>query len=107
MADGQGTLAPWDPTAALVVRGAYRHLRNPMKAGLFLLLSGEAVVFRSLPLLGWFAVFALANVAYIRLFEEPGLRKRFGAAYGHYCARVPRWLPSSSRAYREVEGTNR
>ncbi len=26
---GQGTLAPWDPTSRLVVRGIYRHVRNP------------------------------------------------------------------------------
>ena len=27
------------------------------------------------------------------LVEEPGLRRRFGAEYEEYCARVPRWLP--------------
>src|SRR5262245_44470319 len=27
---GKGTLAPWDPTQRLVVRGVYRHVRNPM-----------------------------------------------------------------------------
>jgi protein-S-isoprenylcysteine O-methyltransferase Ste14 len=102
---GQGTLAPWDPTAALVMRGAYRYVRNPMKLGLFLILLGEAVVLRSLALLCWFAVFAAANVAYIRLFEERGLRKRFGTAYERYCARVPRWLPSSSCARVAVEGS--
>ena len=28
--EGRGTLAPWDPPRALVVRGPYRYVRNPM-----------------------------------------------------------------------------
>ena len=40
---GSGTLAPWDPTQALVTDGAYRYSRNPMKGGLFLILAGEAL----------------------------------------------------------------
>lgn len=102
--DGQGTLAPWDPTRELVTRGAYRYLRNPMKAGLFLVLLGEAVLLRSLPLLSWFAAFAAVNVAYIRVIEEPGLRKRFGPAYDHYSAMVPRWLPRLRSVAAAVDG---
>src|SRR3954454_22991224 len=30
---GGGTLAPWPPTQQLVVRGVYRHVRNPMISG--------------------------------------------------------------------------
>ena len=90
---GCGTLAPWDPAVALLIAGVYRYMRNPMKAGLFLILLAEAVLLRSLPLLAWFAVFAAVNVVYIRVSEEPGLRKRFGAAYERYCESVPRWLP--------------
>ncbi len=30
---GKGTPAPWDPPKALVVRGPYRHVRNPMITG--------------------------------------------------------------------------
>lgn len=91
---GRGTLAPWDPTHALVTAGAYRYMRNPMKAGLFLVLAGEALLFRSLALTGWLACFAAANIVYIRVSEEPGLRKRFGARYREYCERVPRWWPT-------------
>jgi protein-S-isoprenylcysteine O-methyltransferase Ste14 len=90
---GQGTLAPWDPTRKLVSAGAYGCLRNPMKAGLFLTLAGEALLTRS-PALGiWFTCFALVNIVYIRLYEEPGLEKRFGDQYRDYSARVPRWWP--------------
>ena len=91
---GAGTLAPWDPTRELVVAGAYRYVRNPMKAGLFLVLAGEALATQSIALTAWFVSFAVANALYIGLHEEPGLVKRFGARYGEYCARVPRWFPT-------------
>jgi protein-S-isoprenylcysteine O-methyltransferase Ste14 len=91
---GRGTLAPWDPTKALVIAGAYRFSRNPMKAGLFVVLLGEALLFRSVAIAAWLALFATVNVVYIRVAEEPGLLARFGAPYRDYCARVPRWWPS-------------
>jgi protein-S-isoprenylcysteine O-methyltransferase Ste14 len=91
---GAGTLAPWDPTRELVLAGAYRYSRNPMKAGLFLVLAGEALATGSAALTAWFACFALVNVLYIRVHEEPGLARRFGAAYRDYCERVPRWWPA-------------
>jgi protein-S-isoprenylcysteine O-methyltransferase Ste14 len=90
---GAGTLAPWDPTQRLLVDDIYRYCRNPMKAGLFLILFSEAVVLRSSVLSAWAALFAIVNVVYIRLSEEPGLRARFGAEYDRYCAQVPRWWP--------------
>jgi protein-S-isoprenylcysteine O-methyltransferase Ste14 len=90
---GEGTLAPWDPTRRLVVRGLYRHVRNPMIAGVFLVLLGEAVAAASLPLLGWFAVFVTGNLIYLPLSEEPGLVRRFGQEYEEYRRNVPRWLP--------------
>jgi protein-S-isoprenylcysteine O-methyltransferase Ste14 len=90
---GHGTLAPWDPTRELVSAGAYRYVRNPMKAGLFLVLAGEAVLTRSPALAVWFACFVVANLLYIRWHEEPGLVRRFGDRYRDYCARVPRWWP--------------
>jgi protein-S-isoprenylcysteine O-methyltransferase Ste14 len=90
---GGGTLAPWDPTRALIETGAYRHSRNPMKGGLFLVLLAEALLLRSVPLLVWFACFAVANAVYIRVYEEPGLIARFGDEYRRYSERVPRWLP--------------
>jgi protein-S-isoprenylcysteine O-methyltransferase Ste14 len=90
---GRGTLAPWDPTERLVVRGPYRHVRNPMISGVFALLVGEAALFGSLALLTWFAVVLAVNAAYLPLVEEPGLRRRFGAGYDAYRENVPRWLP--------------
>jgi protein-S-isoprenylcysteine O-methyltransferase Ste14 len=37
---GKGTLAPWEPPQHLVVRGAYRRLRNPMISGVLSVLLG-------------------------------------------------------------------
>ena len=43
---GRGTLAPWDPTRKLVVRGPYAHVRNPMITGVLAILIGEALTVR-------------------------------------------------------------
>jgi protein-S-isoprenylcysteine O-methyltransferase Ste14 len=90
---GRGTLAPWNPTQRLVVEGVYRHVRNPMISGVFFVLLGEALLAASLPLLGWFLLFVVANAVYIPLAEEPGLVKRFGVEYEEYRRNVPRWIP--------------
>jgi protein-S-isoprenylcysteine O-methyltransferase Ste14 len=90
---GRGTLAPWDPTAALVARGPYRYVRNPMITGVATILAGQAVFFRSWGIAIELVVFVLVNALYFPFVEEPGLRRRFGTEYEEYCARVPRWLP--------------
>jgi protein-S-isoprenylcysteine O-methyltransferase Ste14 len=90
---GRGTLAPWDPTSRLVVRGPYRYVRNPMITGVGTILAGQALLFRSWGIAVELAVFGLVNAIYFPLVEEPGLRRRFGAEYEEYCSRVPRWLP--------------
>lgn len=90
---GDGTPAPWDPPARFVAHGPYCFVRNPMILGVFLLLLGEALLLRSMPLLVWFAVFVVGNSLYIPLIEEKGLERRFGTAYSQYKECVPRWFP--------------
>jgi protein-S-isoprenylcysteine O-methyltransferase Ste14 len=90
---GKGTLAPWMPTERLVVRGIYRHVRNPMITGVSCVLLGEVRLFTSYPLLLWFLLFLVINMIYIPLVEEPGLEKRFGDDYKLYKENVPRWIP--------------
>ena len=90
---GRGTLAPWDPTSRLVVRGPYRHVRNPMISGVMFVLLGEAVFFGSVSLLIWFACFVAVNAIWMPLVEEPGLVRRFGEEYRAYRRAVPRWIP--------------
>jgi len=92
-ATGRGTLAPWDPTRRLVVRGPYRHVRNPMISGVLCVLLGEAVLLGSVVLLEWFACFAILNMTFIPLAEEPDLLRRFGEDYRLYRKNVPRWIP--------------
>lgn len=91
--EGEGTLAPWDETQRLVVRGPYRRVRNPMLSGVFAILLGEALLLGSVPLLLWFAGVVLVNALYMPLVEEPGLMRRFGEEYEVYRANVPRWVP--------------
>jgi protein-S-isoprenylcysteine O-methyltransferase Ste14 len=90
---GRGTLAPWDPTERLVVRGPYRRVRNPMISGVLFILLGEAAALGSLGVLVWFAAVLALNAIYIPLVEEPGLVRRFGEDYERYREHVPRWLP--------------
>ena len=90
---GRGTLAPWDPTRRLVVRGPYRRVRNPMISGVMCVLLGEAVLLGSLALLEWFACFVILNMTFIPLAEEPDLLRRFGEDYRFYRKNVPRWIP--------------
>src|SRR5262245_5885754 len=90
---GHGTLAPWDPTQHLVVRGPYRHLRNPMLSGVGIALLGEAVAAQDRGLAIWATVFFLVNHVWFVAFEEPDLVRRLGAPYEVYRAAVPRWVP--------------
>jgi protein-S-isoprenylcysteine O-methyltransferase Ste14 len=90
---GRGTLAPWDPTARLVIAGPYRHVRNPMISGVLAVILGEAALLGSPALLAWAAGVFAVNAVYLPLVEEPGLRRRFGEEYERYRAAVPRWLP--------------
>ena len=90
---GQGTPAPWDPPQKLVVRGPYRHVRNPMITSVLLMLVAEVLLFQSWPIFFWMIFFYLANVLYFPLFEERSLEKRFGEDYRIYKKHVPRWIP--------------
>lgn len=90
---GRGTLAPIDAPRRLVVQGLYRHVRNPMYLSVTVILFGELLVTRSLALLTyWMTWFAVVNFILIA-YEEPTLRKRFGAAYDRYTREVGRWIP--------------
>jgi protein-S-isoprenylcysteine O-methyltransferase Ste14 len=94
---GGGTLAPWDPTVRLVVRGPYRYVRNPMIWGVALVLLGEAALFGSLWVLAWCGVFLALNAIWFPLVEEPALRRRFGGEYAEYESNVRRWIPRRGR----------
>jgi len=90
---GRGTLAPWDPPRQFVADGPYRFVRNPMISGVIFVLVGEACILRSRPLAEWAVLFALINLIYIPVLEEPMLIARFGETYTRYLGSVPRFIP--------------
>jgi protein-S-isoprenylcysteine O-methyltransferase Ste14 len=90
---GKGTPAPFDPPRRLVIRGPYRFVRNPMYIGAGLALAGAALFYESVPLLLYVGIFLLATHLFVVLYEEPTLRRSFGAEYEAYCHRIRRWRP--------------
>jgi protein-S-isoprenylcysteine O-methyltransferase Ste14 len=95
---GKGTPAPFDPPRRVVIRGPYRFVRNPMYIGATLALAGAAVFYRSLPLLAYAAAFLTVCHLFVLSYEEPTLRRTFGADYEAYCHRVRRWWPTARTA---------
>jgi protein-S-isoprenylcysteine O-methyltransferase Ste14 len=89
---GRGTPAPIDPPRELVVRGLYRRTRNPMYVGVVSVLAGEAWLLGSPAHALWAAAVLTLFHSFVVGYEEPSLRRRFGAAYERYCAAVPRWI---------------
>lgn len=94
---GQGTPAIFDAPRRLVAHGLYRVVRNPMYWGVSFILLGEAILFHSWALVCYMAVWFAFVFFFVLLFEEPVLRRKFGAEYEEYCRRVPRWLPKLRR----------
>ena len=90
---GKGTPAPIDPPKKLVVEGPYRVVRNPMYWAVACVMMGEALAFRSMALAELAIAFFAGTILFVLLYEEPTLRRKFGAEYEVYCRRVPRWLP--------------
>ena len=92
---GHGTPAPMAPPQRLVVVGLYRYVRNPMYLGFFVGWAGLWVIFgrASVAAIAW-ACAALAAVAlFVALYEQPTLRRTFGADYEEYCRNVRAWIP--------------
>ncbi len=94
---GKGTPAPIDPPKELVAVGLYRYIRNPMYASGIIVLLGWLVWSPSLPLLIAPILFFAAAHSFVLLYEEPTLKRKFGAAYEDYLQRVPRWIPHFGR----------
>jgi protein-S-isoprenylcysteine O-methyltransferase Ste14 len=90
---GIGTPAPVFPTRHLVVTGSYRFVRNPMYVAVTSLILGQALFLGDMRLLAYLALPWLAAHVFIVTYEEPTLRRTFGADYETYCAHVPRWIP--------------
>jgi protein-S-isoprenylcysteine O-methyltransferase Ste14 len=95
--NGRGTPAPVDPPKELVVTGLYRYVRNPIYVGVLSIFLGHFLWFGYWALL-IYTVFAFIGVHFfVVLYEEPTLKRKFGAAYEEYLKRVPRWIPRFRR----------
>lgn len=90
---GLGTPAPIDAPRVLVVKGLYRFTRNPMYVGVAAMIAGQAGYYRSASIGIYLLIVLLAFHTFVRLYEEPTLRRLFGEQYEGYCRTVPRWLP--------------
>jgi protein-S-isoprenylcysteine O-methyltransferase Ste14 len=91
--EGIGTPAPVFPTRHLVVRGFYRYVRNPMYVAVVSLISGQALLLGSRHVLEYAAIAWVITHFFVLAYEEPTLRKTFGAEYEAFRAHVPRWVP--------------
>lgn len=91
--DGLGTPAPVAPPQNLVVTGLFRLVRNPMYVSVLLLIFGQGLFFGNVRVLEYGVLIWLAFFAFVLLYEEPALRRKFGAQYRDYCLNVPRWIP--------------
>lgn len=91
--EGLGTPAPVLPPQILVVSSLYRFVRNPMYVGVVSAILGQALVFGDERLLIYGGAIWLAFHLFVLFYEEPTLRRSFGAQYEAFCRHVPRWLP--------------
>jgi protein-S-isoprenylcysteine O-methyltransferase Ste14 len=92
---GRGTPVPVAPPRRLVVVGFYRYVRNPMYVGFIVGWVSLWVIFgRATQTALIVALVAVVGLAlFVKFYEEPTLRGKFGADYEEYCRNVPRWIP--------------
>jgi len=90
---GIGTPAPVFPTRHLVVNGFYRYVRNPMYVAVVSLILGQALLLGDIRILAYAILAWLVMHLFVITYEEPTLRKSFGAEYETFSAHVPRWIP--------------
>jgi protein-S-isoprenylcysteine O-methyltransferase Ste14 len=91
--EGLGTPAPVAPTERLVIGGLYQYVRNPMYLAVGATIVGQSLLLGQLGLLAYAAAFGAAVLAFVRLYEEPTLARRYGEQYEAYRRAVPGWWP--------------
>jgi protein-S-isoprenylcysteine O-methyltransferase Ste14 len=77
---------------AVVRRGPYRFSRNPMYVAVVACILGQAVVYRSAPVLCYGLAVAVVFHLVVVLIEEPHLRAVRGPDYERYLRVTRRWL---------------
>ena len=77
-----------------MTQSPYPISRTPMLVGVWLVLLGASLVYISIALGLWFAIFFSLSLVLIPVWEEPDLEKRFGDSYREYKLKTPRWIPN-------------
>jgi protein-S-isoprenylcysteine O-methyltransferase Ste14 len=54
---------------------------------------GQALLFGSVHVLEYGALFWLVAHFFVLAYEEPKMRSTFAEEYKQFCANVPRWIP--------------
>lgn len=88
-----------DPDArlALVTRGPFRWVRNPILTGTGTTVLGLALLTPNLVSVAAVAAVLASHQVLVRLVEEPYLERVHGAAYRDYAARTGRFVPGIGR----------
>jgi protein-S-isoprenylcysteine O-methyltransferase Ste14 len=86
------TVKPFKESSSLVTNGVFQISRNPMYLGFVLILTGIAVLLRSLsPYLVVFAFAIFIDRIYVKT-EELMLAEKFGISWEQYKSKIRRWL---------------
>jgi len=90
----QTTINPLRPdnTTSLVTEGIYSFSRNPMYLGMAIMLTGAAIMMRSLSPVVMPLVFCAVVTVMQIIPEERTLQQKFGADFENYRRAVGRWL---------------
>jgi protein-S-isoprenylcysteine O-methyltransferase Ste14 len=95
---GKGTPAPFDAPREFVAVGPYRWVRNPMYLGAAGVILGAGLILGSPSALAVVPFFLVVTHAFVVLYEEPTLERRFGESYRRYRRSVNRWIPRPPKA---------
>jgi len=90
---GEGHPVPYDSPDGMFMVGPYKYNRNPLMTGWLLVLWGEVIFLKSVPLLFYGIILTLCVHFWIIAYEEPALEDRYGDEYKKYKAQVSRWIP--------------
>ena len=77
--------------------GLYRYVRNPMYLAVPAVILGQAAILGRSLLVAYALLFDVTVWSFVHWYEEPTLRRRFGAEYEEYLRAVPGWWPRRPR----------
>ena len=96
---------PYPPIERVITTGPYAYTRNPMYAGVVLIMMGQGLLFGSRAVFIYGVCWLIAFVVFEQTIDDPFITKRMGQAYVDYCNDVPGWIPR--RPGRRLQGSQR